>query len=86
MADESIYDGQRLALPDEVWNFKRGDGIEKALLLADFIIHRHPHSDVGIEIHNHDVTLNFQERNLHFRSNKKFRKSIQIGQSGYLIR
>ena len=37
MPDESIYEGKRLALPDEVWNFKRGDGIEKALLLADFI-------------------------------------------------
>ena len=32
MPDESIYDGKRLALPDEVWNFRRGDGIEKALL------------------------------------------------------
>lgn len=33
--DESIYDGPvRLAQPDEVWNFKRGDGLEKALTLA----------------------------------------------------
>ncbi len=33
--DDSIYDGPvRLAQPDEVWNFKRGDGLEKALTLA----------------------------------------------------
>jgi hypothetical protein len=32
---ESIYDGNRLALPDEVVNFKRGDGIEKAIVLAN---------------------------------------------------
>jgi len=33
--DESIYDGEtRLAQPDEVWNFKRGDGLEKAILVA----------------------------------------------------
>jgi hypothetical protein len=33
--DESIYDGPvRLAQPDEVWNFRRGDGLEKALTLA----------------------------------------------------
>jgi hypothetical protein len=33
---ESIYDGEaRLAQPDEVWNFKRGDGLEKALLVAN---------------------------------------------------
>jgi len=31
MSEESIYDGKRLALPDEVWNFRHGDGIEKAL-------------------------------------------------------
>ncbi len=33
--DVSIYDGNvRLAQPDEVWNFKRGDGLEKALTVA----------------------------------------------------
>ncbi len=33
--DLSIYDGPiRLAQPDEVWNFKRGDGLEKALVVA----------------------------------------------------
>src|ERR1035437_4679767 len=37
MVNDSIYDENRLALPDEVWNFKHGDGIEKALLLADFL-------------------------------------------------
>jgi hypothetical protein len=36
--DESIYDGEaRLAQPDELWNFKRGDGLEKALTLATII-------------------------------------------------
>jgi hypothetical protein len=38
---ESIYDDPgRLAQPDEVWNFGRGDGLEKALLLADILHHR----------------------------------------------
>ena len=33
---ESIYDGpSRLAQPDEVWNFGRGDGLEKCLLAAN---------------------------------------------------
>ncbi len=35
--DESIYDGNRLALPDEVVNFQRGDGFEKALLFIHVI-------------------------------------------------
>jgi hypothetical protein len=34
----SIYDGAtRLAQPDEVWNFQRGDGLEKALLVANVL-------------------------------------------------
>jgi len=38
LADESIYDGSsRLAQPDEVWNFGRGDGLEKCLLAANVI-------------------------------------------------
>ena len=54
---ESIYEGNRLALPDEVWNFKRGDGIEKAFLLADFLLHKDKTATVSIEIENKDVLL-----------------------------
>ena len=36
--NESIYDGAtRLAQPDEVWNFRRGDGFEKALMVANIL-------------------------------------------------
>jgi hypothetical protein len=43
LADESIYDEPgRLAQPDEVWNYGRGDGVEKALLLANVLRARHP--------------------------------------------
>ena len=39
--DKSIYEGQtRLAQPDEVWNFKRGDGLEKAILIASILHNR----------------------------------------------
>ena len=38
MPDESIYDEPgRLAQPDEVWNYGRGDGAEKAILLANIL-------------------------------------------------
>ncbi len=40
LPNQSIYDDKRLALPDEVWNFRRGDGIEKAIFLADLIVNR----------------------------------------------
>lgn len=42
MPDESIYDGSRAAHPDEVWNFGRGDGLEKALTLATILNARQP--------------------------------------------
>jgi len=36
--NESIYDGPfRMAQPDEVWNFRTGDGFEKALLVANVV-------------------------------------------------
>ncbi len=34
---ESIYDENRLALPDEVVNFGRGDGLEKAITLVNLV-------------------------------------------------
>ncbi|MCF7973387.1 MAG: hypothetical protein K9N55_06200 [Phycisphaerae bacterium] len=40
MHNKSIYDGNRLAQPDEVVNFKTGDGIEKAFVLANIAHHR----------------------------------------------
>jgi hypothetical protein len=83
--DESIYDGKRLALPDEVWNFRRGDGIEKALLLADFLLHKDNSSIVSIEIENKKVLLTFNGNDFHFTSPKNFRKSIQITGTNYKI-
>lgn len=41
MGNRSIYPGLgRLAQPDEVWNFGTGDGLEKALLLGNILVHK----------------------------------------------
>ncbi len=85
MPDESIYDGKRLALPDEVWNFGRGDGIEKALLLSDFLLHKDNSSKISIEIDNKKVLLTVDGIDFHFVSHKNFRKSIQITEEKYKI-
>lgn len=42
LPDESIYGGSRVAQPDEVWNYGRGDALERALCLAAILKHRHP--------------------------------------------
>jgi hypothetical protein len=42
LPNESIYEESRIAQPDEVWNFGRGDGLERALCLANIWKARHP--------------------------------------------
>jgi hypothetical protein len=82
---ESIYDGNRLALPDEVWNFKRGDGIEKAFLLADFILHKNKSAKVSILIDMKKVLLSSDGHDFHFISNKNLKKSITIKGNDYTV-
>jgi hypothetical protein len=82
---ESIYDGNRLALPDEVWNFRRGDGIEKAFLLADFLLHQDKSPMVSIDIDKNTVILSCGGHEFHFNSHKNIRKSIQIKGRDYKI-
>jgi hypothetical protein len=85
MPDESIYDTKRMALPDEVWNFRRGDGIEKAILLADFIVHKDNSMTVSIEIDDKKVLLTNGKESFQFTSHKNFRKIIKITGSEYVI-
>jgi hypothetical protein len=53
--NESIYDGNRLALPDEVVNFQRGDGIEKAITLVN--VARAHHMEVSWEQHAETISI-----------------------------
>jgi hypothetical protein len=54
----SIYpEAGRLAQPDEVWNFGRGDGVEKALLLANIFAAREPDNRMAIELFPDEAVL-----------------------------
>jgi hypothetical protein len=48
--NDSIYEGPRLAHPDEVANYKTGDGIEKALTLANVMLNRAPEQAIELDI------------------------------------
>lgn len=85
LPDESIYDGNRLALPDEVWNFGRGDGIEKAFVLADFIILNDKNGSFSISIMDDDVRLNYRNEEFKFKSHKSIRKSISVSGDIYCV-
>jgi hypothetical protein len=78
LPDHSIYDGKRLAMPDEVWNFRRGDGIEKAFLLANYICDKDRSLPVVIEIDHKNVMISYKGRDFHFKSEKKTRKTVRI--------
>lgn len=86
MPDISIYDDKRLALPDEVWNFKRGDGIEKALLLADVILRKDDSASVSIDINNEIVNLTTATTDFSFVSVKNLKKTIHISGREYSIK
>ena len=85
LPDHSIYDDLRLALPDEVWNFRRGDGIEKAFLLADYVLQKDSSASLTIEIENKKVLLTLKGERFNFTSDKSFRKSIEISGNRYII-
>jgi len=85
LSDESIYDGKRIAMPDEVWNFRHGDGIEKAILLADYLIHKDNSLTVSIEIDDKNVMLKTGDEYFHFNSNKKISKSLLISWKNYKV-
>jgi len=81
MTNESIYDGSRLAQPDEVVNYKTGDGLEKAFLIANVIRQRKPEQAVTITVNNEQVVVHAQ-RDYRFVSAKNLKKRFQIDTKG----
>ena len=77
----SIYEGNRFAQPDEVANYLRGDGLEKAFLLANIIRQKDPKTEFQIQIDNSEVVLTAQ-RQFIFKSGKNLKKQVQIHTDG----
>ena len=84
MKNVSIYDGRRLAQPDEVANYKTGDGLEKAFLLANVICERNPEQDVEIITDKNQVILKGQNE-YRFVSTKGLEKRVSICADGKTI-
>ncbi|MHC4461722.1 MAG: hypothetical protein ACYS30_09835, partial [Planctomycetota bacterium] len=83
MKNISIYDGKRLAQPDELANYKTGDGLEKAFLLANIIRQRNPEQDIEITVDNNDVVLKAQGQ-YRFVTAKNLEKQICISAAGVI--
>ncbi|MCK5675958.1 MAG: hypothetical protein KAH99_02975 [Verrucomicrobia bacterium] len=78
LPNESIYDGTRIAQPDEVWNFQRGDGLERAIALTNIWLARHPEATIELTATGHNVTLKLGEKELNFKSSKGLEKHISF--------
>jgi hypothetical protein len=83
MENASIYDGKRLAQPDELANYKTGDGLEKAFLLANVMRERDPHRDIKITVDNNAVVITGQ-REYRFLSTKGLQKQVRISADGVI--
>ena len=81
MNDTSIYDGKRLAQPDEVANYKTGDGLEKAFLMANIIRQRNSEQNIEIVVDKDDVMLKGPGEYC-FVSAKDLEKHIRISSAG----
>jgi hypothetical protein len=76
MPDDSVYDAQRLAQPDEVWNFMRGDGVEKAILMANFLFNKFKPTKLKLIVNQSTVTLESDQAKYSFHSAKGMVQSI----------
>ena len=85
LTNDSIYDSGRLAQPDEVWNFGRGDGAEKVFLMADAIIHNDPGADVTIMLAGEIITLWYDVKEFNFSSSKGHIRKIRIKGNDYSV-
>ncbi len=81
MPAASIYDGNRLAQPDELANYLTGDGLEKAILLANVLRHRTPDRELHLEVDGAGVVLK-ADRDYEFASAKTLRGQVDISPEG----
>ncbi len=77
MPNESIYDGAgRLAQPDEVWNYGRGDGVERAILLANILHARAPGKKITLKVAPAEAVLVMEGREFEFKSSKQLKPQV----------
>lgn len=78
LPNESIYEEQRVALPDEVWNYRRGDGFERLLCLANILRKRHPDHAWRLLVTPHEACLEGKGNHWSLPSAKGLRGEIHI--------
>lgn len=85
LKNKSIYDSGRMAQPDEVWNFNRGDGAEKAFLMANAIIHADPEAEVTVTLHDDHAIVGHEGSEYRFVTAKGHSREILIKGNHYTV-
>ena len=85
LKNTSIYDEGRLALPDEVWNFSRGDGAEKAFLMANALLHNNPDAEIIIGLQDTDAVVSSDGISYHFVTSKGHQRQVIVRSGGYRV-
>ncbi|MBI4976925.1 MAG: hypothetical protein HZC28_05550 [Spirochaetes bacterium] len=75
---ESIYDGTRLAQPDECVNYTSADGIEKAVCLGVVMHERSPGASITIEVKDGKAQVSGSGRHYLFETQKAVSLSMTI--------
>lgn len=75
---ESIYDGTRMAQPDEVWNYRTGDGLEKAICLVNIWKERHPGKQVQLESNGQTVRVQLDTATVTWPTAKGLTTSLSL--------
>jgi len=79
MPGESIYSGNRLAQPDEVWNYGLGDGMEKAFVLMNYMKSIAIDTLIKFEANGSEVIVTQHDGKVYrFLSNKKNKKKMSV--------
>jgi hypothetical protein len=79
MRGESIYSDNRLAQPDEVWNFGLGDGMEKAFVLMNYMRFVDLDHPISFEANGSEVIVAQRGGMLYrFSSAKTLKKKILV--------
>lgn len=78
LPNESIYDTTRVAQPDEVWNYQRGDGLERALTLAVILKNRHPETPINLTSEGSAIRLTSADHSSDWPTAKSLSINISI--------
>jgi hypothetical protein len=80
MSSQSIYDDSRVAQPDEVWNYQRGDGLEKVILLANILKNRNRYKQININVEKDNATITLDEITIKWPSLKDLEGNIALAE------